>query len=81
MYMEFREDPLASVIEEIATLLATGYLRLRKARALSESTAPSALQATGERLDSGPAARSHGATTLAPDEKETDLESRTPDGN
>ena len=38
--MDFREDPLASVIEEIAALLATGYLRLRKARTLSESAAP-----------------------------------------
>jgi hypothetical protein len=79
--MEFREDPLASVIEEIAALLATGYLRLRKARTLSESAAPPALQATGERLDSRPGARSHGATTLALHEKEIDLESRTPDRN
>ena len=43
--MEFREDPLASVIEEIATLLATGYLRLRKARTAERirrsSSAPS----------------------------------------
>ena len=56
--MEFREDPLASVIEEIAALLATGYLRLRKARILSESAAPPApaLQATGEPLDSAPCA-------------------------
>lgn len=37
--MEFREDPLESLIEEIATLLATGYLRLRKARILTESAA------------------------------------------
>ena len=77
--MEFREDPLASVIEEIATLLATGYLRLRKARTLSAT--PAALQATGERLDSGLGARSHGAATFAPHEKDTDLESHTPDGN
>ena len=54
MFMEFREDPLASVIEEIAALLATGYLRLCKARTLSESATPPALQATGERLDSAP---------------------------
>ena len=69
--MEFREDPLASVIEEIAALLATGYLRLRKARTLSQSAAPPApaLQATGEPLDSAPGARSHGATTLAPHKK------------
>lgn len=79
--MEFREDPLASVIEEIATVLATGYLRLRKARTLSQSATPAALQATGERLNKGLGARSHGAVTLAPHEKETDLESHTPDGN
>jgi len=52
--MEFREDPLDSVIEEIATILAVGYLRLRTARTLSESGALPALQATGERLDSAP---------------------------
>jgi hypothetical protein len=69
MHMEFREDPLVSVIEEIAALLATGYLRLRNARILSESATPPAIQATGERLDSLPGARSHGATTLAPHEK------------
>ena len=67
--MEFREDPLDSVIEEIAALLATGYLRLRKARTLSESAAPPAIQATGERLDSAAGARSHSATTLTPHEK------------
>ena len=67
--MEFREDPLVSVIEEIAALLATGYLRLCKARTMSESATPPAIQATGERLDSLPGARSHGATTLAPHEK------------
>jgi len=79
--MEIPEEPIDSVIEEIATLLATGYLRLRKARTLSKAVAPSGLQETGEPLDSGPGARSHGATTVAPDEKETDLESRTPDAN
>jgi hypothetical protein len=69
MYMDSREDPLASVIEEIAALLATGYLRLRKARTLSESAAPSALQAIGEPLDSAPGARPYGAMSLAPREK------------
>ena len=67
--MEFREDPLASVIEEIATLLATGYIRLRKARALSESAAPSGLQETGRTLDSAPGARSRSATARAWHEK------------
>jgi len=69
MYMEFREDPLASVIEEIAALLATGYLRLCKARTLSESATTPAIQATGERLDSAPGDRSHSATALARHEK------------
>jgi hypothetical protein len=79
--MDFREDPLASVIEEIAALLATGYLRLRKARTLSESAVPPALHATGERLDSAPDPSPHGAISLTSRRKETDLESRTPDGN
>ena len=60
--MEFREDPLDSVIEEIAALLATSYLRLCKARTPSESAAPPAIQATGDRHDSAPGARPHGAT-------------------
>ena len=64
-----REDPLASVIEEIAALLATGYLRLRKARTASESAAPPALQATGELLDSVPGARPYGAKSLPPREE------------
>lgn len=54
--MEFREDPLASVIEEITALLATGYLRLCKARTPSESATPPAILATGERHDSAPGA-------------------------
>ena len=33
--MDFREDPPDSVIEEIAAILATGYLRLCKARTLA----------------------------------------------
>jgi hypothetical protein len=67
--MEFREDPLASVIEEIAALLATGYLRLRNARTVSESADPPALQATGEQLDSAPGARPYRAMSLTPREK------------
>lgn len=58
--MEVSEDQLDSVIEEIADLLAIGYLRLRK-RALSESPAPPGPQATGERLDAGPGP--HGGTS------------------
>jgi hypothetical protein len=67
--MEVLEDPLESVIEEIATLLAAGYLRLRKSRTLSESPALPVPQATGEPLDSAPRALSHGAISLAPSEK------------
>jgi hypothetical protein len=40
--MEFPEDPLDSAIEEITNILATGYLRLRKAQTVSESAAPAA---------------------------------------
>ena len=46
--MEFPEDPLDSIIEEIATILATGYLRLRKAQTVSESAAPAAPETAGE---------------------------------
>lgn len=67
--MDFREDPLASVIEEIAALLATGYLRLRKARTLSETAAPPALQATGEPVNTALDARSHGTMSLTAGEK------------
>ena len=66
--MEFREDPLASVIDEISGLLAIGYLRLRQARTLGESADPSA-QATGGSFDSAPDAGSHGAVSLAAREK------------
>jgi hypothetical protein len=55
--MDLREDPLDSVIEEIAAILATGYLRLCKARRLAESAVPPA-HAIGERVDS-----THGANT------------------
>jgi hypothetical protein len=55
--MELREDTLDAAIEEIATLLATGYLRLRKERTMSESAAPQGLQETGEPRDCAPGAR------------------------
>ena len=67
--MESHEDPPESVVEEIAALLATGYLRLRKARTLSESAAPPALQATEEPLESAPSTRPYGAMSLPPREK------------
>jgi hypothetical protein len=57
MFMDLREDPLDSVIEEIAAILATGYLRLCKARRMAESAVPPA-HAIGERVDS-----THGANT------------------
>jgi hypothetical protein len=57
MFMDLREDPPDSVIEEIAAILATGYLRLYKARRLAESAVPPA-HAIGEQVDSA-----HGANT------------------
>jgi hypothetical protein len=48
--MEKRQDPPDAVIEEIASILATGYLRMRNARTVQEPTCPEA----EERLDSGP---------------------------
>lgn len=48
--MEFREDPPAFVIDEIAALLAAGYLRLRKARILDESSDPPTPQVTTDKL-------------------------------
>ena len=48
--MDSRNDLPDSVIEEIAAILATGYLRLRKTRSLGESA-----QATGEQVDGAPA--------------------------
>jgi len=52
--MEFREDPPDSVVEEIAAILATGYLRLRKEQSLGGSALPPSIQASGERVDSTP---------------------------
>ena len=34
--MEDRQDPSQSAIEEVASILATGYLRLRNARTLPD---------------------------------------------
>ncbi len=49
--MDLREDPPDSVIDEIAAILAIGYLRLCKARHLAESAVPPA-HVIGERVDS-----------------------------
>lgn len=80
--MEFRDDPLTSVIEEIAALLATGYLRLRTERTLSESAPPLGLRETGEPRDSAPGAGPRGAINLMRERKEPDFEPHTQqDGN
>ena len=52
--MAFHEDPPDSVIAEIAAILATGYLRLLKARTKRKSASSSPPIATEERLDSAP---------------------------
>jgi hypothetical protein len=65
--MEYLRDPPDSVVDEIASLLATGYLRLRSARTLQDAgsvTPP--LQPNpdaGERLDSAPDLSPHGAVS------------------
>jgi hypothetical protein len=61
--MEFRDDPPDSVIEEIAAILATAYLRLRKEQNFSGSALPAAIQATGEQLDSTPGESRQGGKT------------------
>ena len=50
--MEIHEEPPDSVIEEIAAILATGYLRLRKARIQGKAANPSP-HSNEELLDSG----------------------------
>jgi len=65
--MEHQEKVVDSLIADVAALLATGYLRLRKARTRSEPAAPPVHQATGDRLDGVP--RTHGVVSLAPHEK------------
>jgi hypothetical protein len=67
--MEYQEKLVDSIIEEIAALLATGYLRLRKDRARRGPAAPPAFQTAGERLDGAPCSRSHGALSVTPNEK------------
>jgi len=48
--MKFREDPPDSVVEEIAAILATGYLRLRKARSWAGPALAPPVQAAAEHL-------------------------------
>jgi len=64
--MEYREDPSDSVVEEVASILATGYLRLRSARTLQDSrgvTPPEPHPESGEQLDSAPDLSPHGAVS------------------
>ena len=65
--MEYRQDPSDSVIDEIASLLATGYLRLRNARTLQDAGGgappPDPQPEVGERLDSAPDLSPHGAVS------------------
>lgn len=63
--MDFRQDPPDSVTDEVASILATGYLRLRSARTLGESgsvaAAPEPHPETEEQLESVPDLSPHGA--------------------
>jgi hypothetical protein len=65
--MEYRQDPPDSVIDEIASLLATGYLRLRNARTVQNAGGATPLPAlhpdAGEGLDSAPELSPHGAVS------------------
>ena len=75
--MDSIEDPLTPVIEEIATLLATGYLRLRMARTASEAANPPALQVAENSIYT-PDARCQGARRSTTREKGADLEPYAP---
>jgi hypothetical protein len=59
--MDLIEDPLTPVIEEIATLLATGYLRLRTARTASKAADSPALQVAENSIYTPPDARFQGS--------------------
>lgn len=63
--MEIPEDLIDSVIEEIAVLLATGYLRLRNARTLNEPAASAGLQEVREPLDRATGPSPHIAMSLS----------------
>ena len=67
--MEYQEELVDSIIEEIAALLATGHLRLRKAQSRRGPAAPPAFQTGGERLDGAPCPCPHGAMSVTPIEK------------
>jgi len=65
--MEYREDQSDSVVEEVASVLATGYLRLRSARTLQDSGGvnppPEPHPESGDGLDSAPDLSPHGAVS------------------
>jgi hypothetical protein len=65
--MEYPQDPPDSVIDEIASLLATGYLRLRNTRTLQDAGCVTPLPEphpdAGEGLDSAPELSPHGAVS------------------
>lgn len=67
--MENQEELLDFIIEDIAALLANGYLRLRRARARTEFAATPGFQATGGRLDSVCGQSPHTAMNLPPNKK------------
>jgi hypothetical protein len=56
--MEDPQDPPQTVIEEVASILATGYLRLRTARTLADRDAK---QEPFQALDNVPDMSPHGA--------------------
>lgn len=65
--MEHREDLPDSIVEEIASILAAGYLRLRSARTLRDSgvvaPAPEPDSEAREQLDSARDPSPHGAVS------------------
>jgi hypothetical protein len=67
--MEAQEEVLDFQIEDVAALLATGYLRLCKARVKSQPAVPPTRQATGARPDGPTRAHLPGAASLASHEK------------
>lgn len=67
--MEYQKELVDSIIEEIAALLATGYLRLRKARSRRGPASPPAFQTPGHRHGGAPCPRPHGAMSVTPNEK------------
>lgn len=66
--MEHQEE-VDSTIDVVAALLATGYLRLHKARTRQGPAAPPAFQTAGERHDDAPYPRPHDAMSVTPNEK------------